>query len=79
MQGDGSLAHETAFIMPARLQDQVARCNVPIYQLPVGSEQKSLYEALQLTTAANFQSQVAQPDASGYQLPVGGEHGVRHS
>lgn len=43
MQGDGSLVHDTSSVMLVRLQDQVARCYVPSYQLPFGNEQKVRY------------------------------------
>jgi hypothetical protein len=77
MQEDGRLVHDT-LVMPARLQDQVARSNVPSYHLPVGGEDSStIHETVQLTTPA--QRLVAQPSASGYQLPMANEHGVRHS
>ena len=40
MQRDGSQVHDTSLLMPARLRDQVARYNVPSYQLPADTEQK---------------------------------------
>jgi hypothetical protein len=52
---EGSLVHDTSLVMPARLQDQVARCNVPSYQPPVGSEQKVRYiwVSIAVTNACN--------------------------